>query len=101
MGEVTSFAALSVNVPEPFTSEFSGGPGMHIHDKFVVVDFNGGNPTVFTGSLQLVAGRENPQREQPPHNPEQEGPPQVPPQGDAPLRAQPGPPRDQEKRAGN
>ncbi len=58
MGEVTSFAALSVNVPEPFTSEFSGGPGMHIHDKFVVVDFNGDNPTVFTGSSNLAAGGE-------------------------------------------
>jgi PLD-like domain len=58
MGEVTSFAALTKNVPEPFTKEFSGGPGMHIHDKFVVVDFNAGNPTVFTGSSNLAAGGE-------------------------------------------
>jgi len=31
---------------------------MHIHDKFVVVDFNAGNPTVFTGSSNLAAGGE-------------------------------------------
>ena len=58
MGALTSFAALSKNVPAPFTKEFSGGPGMHIHDKFVVVDFNGTNPTVFTGSSNLAAGGE-------------------------------------------
>src|SRR5258708_21536937 len=65
MGEMTSFAALSVNVPEPFTSEFSGGPGMHIHHKFVVVDFNGDNPTVFNGSCQLCRRGGNPQRDRP------------------------------------
>ena len=32
--------------------------GMHIHDKFVVVDFNAANPTVFTGSSNLAAGGE-------------------------------------------
>jgi len=58
MGIMTSFAALTKNVPEPFKKEFSGGPGMHIHDKFVVVDFNAGNPTVFTGSSNLAAGGE-------------------------------------------
>jgi len=31
---------------------------MHIHDKFVVVDFNGANPAVFTGSSNLAAGGE-------------------------------------------
>jgi hypothetical protein len=31
---------------------------MHIHDKFVVVDFNAGNPTVFTGSSNLASGGE-------------------------------------------
>jgi hypothetical protein len=31
---------------------------MHIHDKFVVVDFNGDDPTVFTGSSNLAAGGE-------------------------------------------
>jgi phosphatidylserine/phosphatidylglycerophosphate/cardiolipin synthase-like enzyme len=58
MGDMTSFAALTKNVPPPFTKEFSGGPGMHIHDKFVVVDFNAANPTVFTGSSNLAAGGE-------------------------------------------
>jgi phosphatidylserine/phosphatidylglycerophosphate/cardiolipin synthase-like enzyme len=58
MGVMTSFAALNKNVPEPFKKEFDGGAGMHIHDKFVVVDFNAANPTVFTGSSNLAAGGE-------------------------------------------
>lgn len=58
MGVITSFAALTKNVPDPFKIEFSGGLGMHIHDKFVVVDFNAGNPTVFTGSSNLAWGGE-------------------------------------------
>jgi len=58
MGDLTSFAVLTKNVPAPFTKEFSGGAGMHIHDKFVVVDFNAENPTVFTGSSNLAAGGE-------------------------------------------
>jgi hypothetical protein len=58
MGVMTSFAVLTKNVPEPFQKEFNGGLGMHIHDKFVVVDFNAGNPTVFTGSSNLAAGGE-------------------------------------------
>jgi hypothetical protein len=58
MGVMTSFAALTKNVPAPFRQEFNGGPGMHIHDKFVVVDFNGDDPTVFTGSSNLAASGE-------------------------------------------
>jgi phosphatidylserine/phosphatidylglycerophosphate/cardiolipin synthase-like enzyme len=58
MGEVTGFAALTKTVPWPFTKEFSGGSGMHIHDKLVVVDFNADNPTVFCGSSNLAAGGE-------------------------------------------
>jgi len=58
MGDLTSFAALKKNVPAPFTEEFDGGSGKHIHDKFVVVDFNADNPTVFTGSSNLAAGGE-------------------------------------------
>src|SRR5215472_6167359 len=58
MGAMTSFAALTKNVPAPFKQEFSGGAGMHIHDKFVVVDFNASNPTVFTGSSNLASGGE-------------------------------------------
>jgi hypothetical protein len=58
MGIMTSFAALTKNVPEPFKKETNGGAGMHIHNKFVVVDFNAANPTVFTGSSNLAAGGE-------------------------------------------
>lgn len=58
MGDLTGFAALTKNVPPPFNKEFSGGPGKHIHNKFVVVDFNAANPTVFTGSSNLAAGGE-------------------------------------------
>jgi phosphatidylserine/phosphatidylglycerophosphate/cardiolipin synthase-like enzyme len=58
MGQMTGFAALTKHVPPPFAEEFGGGPGMHIHDKFVVVDFNAANPTVFTGSSNLSAGGE-------------------------------------------
>jgi hypothetical protein len=58
MGIMTSFAALTKTVPEPFKKETDGGMGMHIHDKFVVVDFNGANPAVFTGSSNLAAGGE-------------------------------------------
>ncbi len=32
--------------------------GQVIHDKFVVVDFNGDNPVVFTGSSNLADGGE-------------------------------------------
>jgi len=58
MGVMTGFATLTKNVPAPFKQEFSGGAGMHIHDKFVVVYFNAANPTVFTGSSNLASGGE-------------------------------------------
>lgn len=58
MGAITGFAALIKNVPANFQKEFSGGMGMHIHSKYVVVDFNGANPTVFTGSSNLASGGE-------------------------------------------
>lgn len=45
-------------MPAPFNKEWSGGSGKHIHHKFVVVDFNGSNPAVFTGSSNLAAGGE-------------------------------------------
>lgn len=60
MGDITSYASLRHNVPAPFTQEFADAKGgIHIHDKFVVVDFNADNPTVFTGSSNLAAGGEN------------------------------------------
>ncbi len=58
MGAVTSFSYLKDKVPPPFDKEWSGGTGMHIHHKFVVIDFNGSNPVVFTGSSNLAAGGE-------------------------------------------
>ncbi|MEI9991306.1 MAG: phospholipase D-like domain-containing protein [Rhizomicrobium sp.] len=58
MGDVTPFAFLKDKVPEPFKKEWNGGPGMHIHHKFIVVDFNDAKPLVFTGSSNLAAGGE-------------------------------------------
>jgi hypothetical protein len=52
------FAYLANNVPEPFKSEWSGDAGNMVHNKFVVTDFNGANPTVFTGSSNLAGGGE-------------------------------------------
>src|SRR5262245_44025022 len=49
-------AALTKNLPEPFKAEWTGGGGIHMHHKFVICDFNGGNPVVFTGSSTLAAG---------------------------------------------
>lgn len=47
---VVDFAYLAAHAPEPFKSEWSGGGGINIHDKFVVVDFDQPNAKVFTGS---------------------------------------------------
>src|SRR5258708_16765852 len=62
-GEFATFSFLSKQVPQPFQAEFSGGMGQVIHDKFVVVDFNGDNPVVFTGSSNLADGGEQANRE--------------------------------------
>ncbi|HEX8889062.1 MAG TPA: phospholipase D-like domain-containing protein [Pyrinomonadaceae bacterium] len=55
---VVPFEYLKGKVPPPFHDEYSGGAGIVIHDKFVVVDFNGENPVVFTGSSNLASGGE-------------------------------------------
>jgi hypothetical protein len=55
------FAYLAENAPEPFKSEWHGNTTGHsnmVHHKFVVTDFNGLNPTVFTGSSNMAAGGE-------------------------------------------
>lgn len=57
-GIFTPFAYLKKTVPENFKEEWSGGLGQTIHHKFVVVDFNGDNPVVFTGSSNLASGGE-------------------------------------------
>ncbi|MCZ6913688.1 MAG: phospholipase D-like domain-containing protein [Rickettsia endosymbiont of Ixodes persulcatus] len=51
-----AFAYLNGSIPENFKQEWSGGSGQTIHHKFIVVDFNGDNPIVFTGSSNLAAG---------------------------------------------
>jgi len=52
------FGFLHSKVPEPFRAEIQGGSGIVIHHKFVVVDFNGDNPSVFAGSSNLAGGGE-------------------------------------------
>jgi len=50
---IVSFAALGASAPPPFQQEWSGGSGISMHHKFVVCDFNGSNPVLFTGSSNL------------------------------------------------
>ncbi len=55
------FAYLADHAPEPFKSEWSGNTTGHsnmVHHKFLVTDFNGERPTVFTGSSNMAAGGE-------------------------------------------
>lgn len=47
------FAYLARHAPEPFSREWSGGQGIHQHDKFVVTDFSLPTAKVFTGSSNL------------------------------------------------
>jgi PLD-like domain len=57
-GILTSFAYLKGQVAGPFQTEWGGGMGQVIHDKFIVVDFNDHTPLVFTGSSNLAEGGE-------------------------------------------
>lgn len=55
------FAYLASDAPEPFRSEWSGQTTGHsnmVHHKFLVTDFNGARPIVFTGSSNMAAGGE-------------------------------------------
>jgi phosphatidylserine/phosphatidylglycerophosphate/cardiolipin synthase-like enzyme len=55
------FAYLGSNAPEPFQREWSGNTTERsnmVHHKFLVTDFNGARPTVFTGSSNMAAGGE-------------------------------------------
>ncbi|MEN3296630.1 MAG: hypothetical protein V7642_5883 [Burkholderiales bacterium] len=55
------FAYLGEKSPEPFRAEWNGNTTGHsnmVHHKFVVTDFNGERPTVFTGSSNLAGGGE-------------------------------------------
>ncbi len=56
---LTTFAALDAQIPAPFKQEWRGGEGQVIHHKFIVVDFNGPNPVLFTGSSNLSSGGES------------------------------------------
>ena len=50
---LVDFAYLAKVAPKPFNKEWSGGKGIHEHDKFVVTDFNLPTAQVFTGSSNL------------------------------------------------
>lgn len=55
------FAYLGENAPPPFKEEWSGNTSDRsnmVHHKFVVTDFNGKRPMVFTGSSNMAAGGE-------------------------------------------
>lgn len=54
---IVDFAYLAANAPKPFDQEWRS-PGIHIHNKFVVTDFNLPTATVFTGSSNLSDGGE-------------------------------------------
>ena len=55
---IVDFEFLAKHTPEPFKSEWSGGSGIHEHDKFVVTDFNLPTAKVFTGSSNLSVSGE-------------------------------------------
>jgi len=52
------FAFIGSKAPQPFKREWAGGEGNMVHHKFVVTDFNGKSPKVFTGSSNMAAGGE-------------------------------------------
>jgi phosphatidylserine/phosphatidylglycerophosphate/cardiolipin synthase-like enzyme len=45
--------ALTANVPEPFKSEPTGGGGIRMHHKFVVIDFDTDDARVYLGSYNF------------------------------------------------
>lgn len=46
-------AALTKNVPEPFAAEPTGGSGIRMHHKFVVIDFDKPTARVYLGSYNF------------------------------------------------
>ena len=56
---LVDFAYLADHAPEPFKSEWSGGKGINIHHKFVVVDFDKPGAKVFTGSSNFSPSGEH------------------------------------------
>jgi phosphatidylserine/phosphatidylglycerophosphate/cardiolipin synthase-like enzyme len=57
-GVLVPFSYIQDHMHPPFDQELAGGSGIVIHDKFLVTDFNGSSPVVFTGSSNLAAGGE-------------------------------------------
>jgi hypothetical protein len=55
---LVDFAYLARHAPEPFKSEWSGGQGINIHNKFVVVDFDQPDAIVYTGSSNFAPSGE-------------------------------------------
>ena len=55
---LVDFAYLAAHAPPPFSAEWSGGAGIHIHHKFIVTDFNLPSAKLFTGSSNLAVGGE-------------------------------------------
>lgn len=56
-----SAASLTRGMPEPFRSEATGGSGVKMHHKFIVIDFDKPNARVYTGSYNFSkpADRDN------------------------------------------
>jgi phosphatidylserine/phosphatidylglycerophosphate/cardiolipin synthase-like enzyme len=55
---LVEFASLAKYAPEPFKTEWSGGSGIQMHNKFVVIDFDQPGATVYTGSSNLAPSGE-------------------------------------------
>lgn len=55
---LVDFAYLADHAPEPFKSEWSGGRGINVHHKFVVIDFSLPTAKLFTGSSNLAPSGE-------------------------------------------
>jgi phosphatidylserine/phosphatidylglycerophosphate/cardiolipin synthase-like enzyme len=57
---VTAPAALSgKSVPQPFKSEATGGSGVRLHHKFLVIDFDKPNARVYMGSYNFSVTADN------------------------------------------
>jgi len=48
-------ALLAASLPQPFKAEASGGSGVHMHHKFVVIDFDKPTARVYLGSYNFSA----------------------------------------------
>jgi phosphatidylserine/phosphatidylglycerophosphate/cardiolipin synthase-like enzyme len=46
-------AALTKNVPKPFSAEPTGGSGIRMHHKFVIIDFDKPTARVYLGSYNF------------------------------------------------